>query len=256
MRMTTALVTGATAGIGKGFAEALAAEGHDLILVARHRDRLESVASDLSARHGVATETMAADVGEAASRGRVEDRLRDRNRPIGILVNNAGFGVNQPFVGGDLWAEQQMLNVLVVAPMRFTHAVAPVMVEHGGGAIVNVSSIAGWVTGSTYSAAKAWVTTFTESLSVELKGTGVTATAVCPGYVRTEFHDRAGMDMSSIPDWLWLSVEDVVAQALKDAKRGRPISVTGPQYQALSLAAQYAPRPLVRRMVGTRAMRR
>jgi len=165
---------------------------------------------------------------------------------VEILVNNAGFGVNQPFVGGDLIDEQQMINVMVVAVMRLCHAAAPGMVARGRGRILNVSSIAGWLPAGTYSASKAWVTTFTEGLAGELQGSGVSATAVCPGFVHTEFHQRAGMDMAAYPEWLWLDAEDVVAKALSDARRGRTISVTGPQYEVLSTFAQYAPRPLVR----------
>lgn len=256
MAMSTALITGASVGLGRGFAEALAREGHDLVVVARDEARLDDVAKELSDRYNTAVEVLPADIADARARARVEERLSDRDRPIGMLVNNAGFGIRGSFVGGDLSAEQQLLDVCVVAPMRFTHAVAPVMVENGAGTIINVSSIAGWVTGSSYSAAKSWATTFTESLNVELKGTGVTATAVCPGYVHTEFHERAGMDMSRIPEWMWLSVDDVVSRALKDAKRGRAISVAGPQYKALSLAVQYAPRPAVRRALGGSFRRR
>ncbi len=132
--------------------------------------------------------------------------------------------------------------------MRLSHAALPGMIERGRGQLINVSSVAGWITGSTYSAAKAWVTVFTEGLGGELAGTGVTATAVCPGFTHTEFHERADMDMSGLPEWLWLSADHVVKQALRDADRGRLISVAGRKYEALSLAAQYLPRPLVRRV--------
>ncbi len=246
--MSTALVTGPTSGLGRGFAEALAAEGHDLVLVSRNTARLTELAETLTERHGISVEILAADLSDTDQHGRVEARLRDRDRPIEILVNNAGLGLNQAFVGGNLEDEQDLLTVLAAAPMRFSHAVAPVMVENGSGAIINVSSVASWITAGTYSAAKAYVTTFTEGLSQELAGTGVTATAVCPGFVRTEFHERAEMDVSGMPGFMWLTVEEVVKQALKDVNKGRPISVTGPQYKALSLAARYSPRPLVRRV--------
>lgn len=250
--MSTALVTGPTAGIGRTFARALAARGHDLVLVARDAARLEELAETLRVEQRVRVEVLPADLADAASRLAVEARLADRDRPVEILVNNAGFGVHQPFVGGELDAEQRMLDVLVTSVMRLTHAALPGMVARGSGGVVNVSSVAGWITGGTYSAAKAWVTVFTEGLSLELAGTGVHVTAVCPGYVHTEFHDRAGMDMSSVPEWMWLDTEQVVAQGLRDLAKGRPVSVAGAQYKTLSTLARYAPRPVVRMATGMR----
>ncbi len=248
--MGTALVTGGTSGIGLTFAETLAARGHDLCLVARDEERLREVADRLQQQR-VDVEMIVADLSNRADLARVEERLRDRDQPVEILVNNAGFGVPQRFVGGDLEAEQQMLDVLVTAVMRLTHAAVPGMVDRGTGAIINVSSVASWITGGTYSASKSWVTVFSESLSIELAGTGVHVVAVCPGFTHTEFHQRAGMQMQSLPEWMWLDAQDVVDTALSDVRRGRPISVAGPQYKVLSLAAQYLPRPLVR-AVGAR----
>lgn len=241
------MVTGASAGLGKEFAVQLAAEGHDLVLVARSEERLRELADEVSHLYGVAVEVLVADLGKARDCAIVEARLKS-DEPIGILVNNAGFGVNEAFVGGSLKAEQQMLDVLVTVPMRLCHAVLPGMVARGSGSVINVSSVAGWITSGTYSAAKAYLTTFTEGLAGELAGTGVTATAVCPGFIHTEFHERAGMDMSSVPEQLWLTPKQVVRQALRDAQRGRVISVPGRQYQLLSTFAQYAPRPIVRRI--------
>ena len=245
--MATALITGGTAGLGRGFAEALAAQGHDLVLVARNRERLRDTGDALSAEYGVGVEAMPADLVDADQRAAVAARLADGDRPVGILINNAGFGLKQRFVGGDLEAEQAMLDVLVTATMRLTHAAVPGMVERGRGSIINVSSMAGWISAGSYSAAKAWVTTFTEGLSAELHGTGVTATVVCPGFVRTEFHDRAGISKSGIPGFLWLDVDQVVRDGLHDARRGRLVSVPGAQYRVLSTLARYAPRPIVRR---------
>lgn len=246
--MTTALITGATAGLGRGFAAALAAQGHDLVLVARTESALAAVAKELHAEYGVATQTLAADLGVRADVDRVAARLQDPTDPVAILVNNAGFGIRSGFTASDIDDEQQLLDVLVVAVMRLTHAALPGMIDRGSGQIINVSSVAGWITGSTYSAAKSWVTVFTEGLAGELAGTGVIATAVCPGFTRTEFHERADMDMQGVPDFMWLTTDQVVSQALKDAGKGRAISVAGRQYEALSLAAQYLPRPLVRRI--------
>ena len=245
--MGTALVTGATAGIGHSFARALAARGHDLVLVARDRERLEGVAADLRALR-VEVEVLPADLADPEQRARVEARLADASRPIEILVNNAGFGVASSFLDDDVDDEQRMIDVMVTAVMRLTHAVLPVMVARGTGAVLNVSSVAGWITGGTYSAAKAWATVFSESLALELAGTGVHVTAVCPGFTHTEFHGRAGMDVREVPEWMWLAADDVVARALADVRRGRPVSVAGPAYKALALATQYLPRPLVRRL--------
>ena len=248
--MSKALVTGATSGIGLAFARTLAQRGHDLVLVARDRQRLDLVAEELRS-HRVHVEVMPADLSDRAQMSAVEGYLRAE--PVEILVNNAGFGVQQRFASGDLDAEQRMLDVLVTAVMRLTHAALPGMVERGSGAVLNVSSVAGWITGGTYSAAKAWVTVFSESLAVELAGTGVHVTAVCPGYTHTEFHQRASMEMDAIPEWMWLDTQDVVDRALSDVRRGRPVSVAGRQYKALSLAAQYLPRPLVRAIGSRRA---
>lgn len=250
--MSTALITGATAGLGRGFAAALAAQGHDVILVARNRERLDAVAAELGGEYGVGVEVLVADLARREDVDHVAQRLADGERPVSVLVNNAGFGIQESFTTSSVEAEQELLDVLVVAVMRLTHAALPGMIERGRGTVINVSSVAGWITGSTYSAAKAWVTVFTEGLNAGLAGSGVTATAVCPGFTRTEFHDRAAMDMTGVPEFLWLTVDQVVAQALKDAAKGRAISVAGLQYDALSLAAQYLPRPLVRRIMARR----
>ena len=246
--MSTHLATGPTAGRRRAFADAFAEGGNDLILVARPQDRLVDVADQLRSRHNIAVETLSADLAVRAEVDRVGTRLADPARPVDILVNNAGFGIHDRFTASDIDDEQQLLDVLVVAVMRLSHAALPGMIERGRGQLINVSSVAGWITGGTYSAAKAWVTVFTEGLGGELAGTGVTATAVCPGFTHTEFHERAEMDMSGLPEWLWLSADQVVRQALRDADRGRLISVAGRKYEALSLAAQYLPRPLVRRV--------
>lgn len=240
--MGTALITGATAGLGRAFADALAREGYDLVVVARNRERLDEVAADLHYRFGVRVEVLPADLASDVARAEVAQRLQGA---VDVLVNNAGFSTNQAFVGGSYEAERAMLDVMVTAPMQFCHAVLPGMVSRGSGTVINVSSIASWATEGTYSAAKAWVRTFTEGLQPELAGTGVTATAVCPGAVRTEFFERAGMSMR-VPGFMWLEPQAVVARALHDARSGRVISVAGPQYEVLSAVTQYAPRPLVR----------
>ena len=243
--MTTALVTGPTSGIGRAFAQRLAADGHDLVLVSRDAERLHALAAEL-AESGVLAEVLVADLAIAEQRVVVEQRLADRGRPIDVLVNNAGFSINQKFVGGELAREQSLLDVMVVAVMRLTHAAVPGMSERGSGLIINISSVAGFLPFGTYSAAKSWVTFFTQGLATELAGTGVRTIAVCPGFVRTEFHSRAGVDMSMASERVWSSVDDVVDQAMKDLRRGRVLSVTGKQYKALVAITHLLPRDVVR----------
>jgi short-subunit dehydrogenase len=250
--MTTALVTGATAGIGAEFARQLAARGTDLVLVARDEARLAELADQLTQRHRVRCEVLPADLSDREQVAVVEERLRDRDRPVDLLVNNAGFGVNQLFADGDLDAEQRMLDVLVTAVMRLTHAALPGMLARGTGGVINVSSVAGFIAGGTYSAAKSWATVFSESVDRQVAGTGVHVMALCPGFTHTEFHQRGGMDVDHLPDWMWLDAPALVAAALRDFSRGRTVSVPGAQYKALSAIARYAPRPLVRRASGVR----
>ncbi len=250
--MATALITGGTAGIGAEFARQLAARGDDLVLVARDGERLAGFATEIEARYRVAVEVLAADLSDRGQLALVGARLADDTRPVDLLVNNAGFGVNQLFLGGDLDAEQRMLDVLVTAVLRLSHAALPGMVARGTGGIINVSSVASFIAGGTYSAAKSWVTVFSESVDRQLAGTGVTVTALCPGFTHTEFHQRAEMDVDHLPDWMWLDAPDVVRAALSDFHRGKPVSVPGAQYKALSTLARYLPRPVVRRASAVR----
>lgn len=242
--MPTALVTGPTAGIGLSFARKLAAQGFDLVLVSRDAARLESVAEELRAAYDVTAEVIATDL--AADSGPVEIRLNDRERPVDLLVNNAGFALRKPFLANDITAEEAMLNVLVRAVMRLTHAALPGMIERGKGAVINVSSVAGWLPRGTYSAAKAWVTAFTEGLSTQLDGTGVRVMALAPGFTRTEFHDRAEMNMSTLPSWLWLDADALVDAALRDLGRGKVVSVPGTVYKMAAAALPRLPRRLVK----------
>lgn len=246
--MTTTLITGPTAGLGRQFALQLAARGHDLVLVARDENRLDELAVQLEAEFRVHCEVLVADLSKTTQCRQVEKRVADRDRPIDWLVNNAGFGLGQPFTKTPLADEQRLIDVMVRAPMRLTHEALPGMIDRGFGRIIVVSSIAGWATRGTYSAAKAWATVFTESVSNDLIGTGVTMTALCPGFVRTEFHDRADQDLTSLPDQAWLDARRVVAKAIADADRGRVLSVPSLRYQTVGALARVAPRRLVRRL--------
>ena len=252
----TALVTGPTSGIGEAFARRLASEGHDLVLVARDEGRLSRLAESLAEAHGIVVEVLAADLADREQLHAVERRLLDRDRPVSILVNNAGFGVKASFARADLTEEQRMLDVLVVAVMRLSHAAATSMTERGSGAIVNVSSVASWLTGGTYSAAKAWVTVFSEGLAGEVAPFGVQVTAVCPGFVHTEFHSRAKLNMSGVPGWMWLDADRVARKALRDVDRGNALSVTGTQYKVMSALLRHAPRFVVRRVGAARSASR
>jgi uncharacterized protein len=241
----TALVTGATAGIGNSFARALAARGTDLVLVARDADRLGAVAEELKASRGVDVEVLVADLADREQLEQVAVRLRDGTRPVDMLVNNAGFGLKQPFVGGDLATEERALDVMARAVLVLSHAALPGMVARGHGALVNVSSVAGFMPSGTYSAVKAWATTFTMSLAGQLAGTGVTATALCPGYVHTEFHGRANIRMGRLPEFAWLDPDQLVAACLADVERGRALSIPGAQYKLAVTAMRHLPLPVV-----------
>jgi len=250
--MGTALVTGASAGLGLEFAWQLATARHDVVLVARDGDRLERLARQLHAAAGVRTEVIAADLADRTGLDQVAARLTATQHPVGLLVNNAGFGSGEPFVDDDLATQERALDVMVRAVMVLSHAAARSMRSRGRGAILNVGSVAGLMTTSTYSAHKAWVQVFTEGLAVELTGTGVTATCLRPGLTRTEFHDRAGMDVHALPQMVWLTAEDVVSRALADVRRGAVLSTPSLRYQTAVGALRLAPRTLVRAMTRTR----
>lgn len=245
--MTTALVTGATAGLGLSFARHLAADGHDLVLVARGAERLASVADELRTAYGREVETISADLVERDQVQRVADRLADRERPVDLLVNNAGFGLGRGFLGTDVADQERLLDVHCRAVLVLTRAAVEPMAERGRGAVVNVSSVAGFAAMGTYSAAKAWTTAFSESVALELADRGVRVMALCPGFVRTEFHERGGINMSALPDVGWLDADDVVSEGLADLARGRVVSVPSKRFKAVVALSRHAPRSVVRK---------
>jgi short-subunit dehydrogenase len=240
----SALVTGATAGIGAAFARRLAREGYDLTLVARDEERLGAVATALSAETGRSVAVLPADVGTPEGCDAVAARLD----AVDLLVNNAGFSLNAPFATSTVEDEERLLRVNVHAVMRLTLAALPGMVQRRRGDIVNVSSVAGFGAvqpGSTYSATKAWVTNFTESVAGSVRHEGVRVMALCPGYTRTEFHGRAGIDMSRTPDWMWLDADAVVRDGLRDLRRGRAVSVPDWRYKVTVWGIRHLPRRLI-----------
>ena len=242
------MITGASAGIGGRFAKLLGREGYDLVLVARDESRLRATAEELKNEFGVECEILVADLSTEQGCRLVEERVCDPQRPIDVLINNAGFGIRESFLTSHVDSEQQLLDVLVRAPMRLMHSALPLMRERNFGIIINVSSVAGWIAGGTYSAAKSYLTVLSESLHTELRGTQVSVLALCPGFTHTEFHQRGKMRMEALPKFMWLNADDVVNKAWTDARAGRAISVPGWQYAIVSSLARFAPRPLVRKV--------
>ncbi len=239
--MPTALITGPTSGIGNAFARRLAADGWDLVLVARHSARLDQVAEELSSAHGIEAEAFPADLSSDAARAAVVERISDDARPIDLVVNNAGFASPGSLLDSDFAAEDAALAVLVRAVLQLSHAALRAMAPRGHGGILNVSSVAGFVPRGTYSASKAYVTNFTESLAEEARGTGVRVVVTCPGFTRTEFHARSGIDTDPIPDFLWLNADKVVDDALEALRRNRVVTVPGLQWKLIVAAAKHLP---------------
>ena len=249
--MSTALVTGATAGIGLEFARQLARGRYDLVLVARNTTRLETVAEELQASYSVGVEVLTADLTRPEELATVEERLADRSRPVDLLVNNAGFGLKESFLVNPIEVEQAQQDVLVRAVLRLTHAALGGMVERGGGGVINVSSVAAFLPRGTYSAAKAWVNSFSEWAHNEYADRGVTVMALCPGFVRTEFHERLGVDRDeSAPRILWHEPDRLVRDALADFDRGRAMSIPSKRYKAIVTASRLVPRTALHRLQG------
>ena len=247
MPRPVALITGPTSGIGQGYARRYARDGYDLVLVARDADRLIALSNELRGQAG-SVEVLPADLADPAGRAKVAERL---DAGVRVLVNNAGFGTTGDFWATDPAVLQSQLDVNVTAVMQLTRAALPAMIDAGAGTVVNIASVAGLVPGrgSTYSASKAWVIAFSEGLAVGLQGTGVGVHAVCPGYVHTEFHARAGIDMTKLPSFMWLEVDDVVNESLGDIAAGKVISVPGAQYKAVVTVGRLLPRGLMRAVV-------
>lgn len=248
--MTTALITGATSGIGLSIARQLAGRGHDLVLVSRDAERLQLVAAEITLQFGRSCEVLPADLADLDQSRAVEARLADEGRPIEWLVANAGFGIKQPFDASTVEGEQAMIDILISSPMRLAHAALPGMLARGSGRILIVSSVASFAPMGTYSAAKAWATCFAESLQLKYGPDGVHTTALCPGFTRTEFHERADIDMTGLPEFLWLDADAVAAAGIDACEAGRALSVPGLVYKGVYRLTELVPRSVKRAIVG------
>ena len=241
--MPTALITGASSGLGAEYARQLAARGADLVLVARDRDALESIAAQLRARDAVKVEVLVADLVKARQREKVEARLTDESRPIDVLVNNAGYGLPLEFEKNDIEDEARHLQLHVEVTMRLMHAALRPMLERGRGRILNVASVAAFIPRSTYGAVKGWVVSFSRWANGRYAPQGVTVTAVCPGFTHTNFHERAGLPPGEegVAPWMWLDAGQVVRESLRDAARGKAVSVPSYTYKALVALTRLVP---------------
>jgi short-subunit dehydrogenase len=241
-----ALVTGATAGIGESFSRLLAGNNYNIVLVARDLPRLHERAAALEAKFGIKTHVIQADLATDEGCLRIEKYILENQ--IDVLINNAGFGTNKAFTMSTLEVEQQLLDVLVRTPMRLMHIALPLMKQRNNGIIINVSSVAGYIAGGTYSASKSYLTVLSESLNTELSATNVKVSALCPGFTRTEFHQRGKMSMKGLPNFLWLNPDRLVEQSWRDALKGKAVSIPGWQYKLLVLIVETMPRSIVRKV--------
>ncbi len=250
--LRTALVTGATAGIGAAFSRHLAVAGYRLVLVARDEQRLTERRASLLSLGAPEVDVLVADLADPQARDRIKDRLSDTGAPIDLLVNNAGIGLGKEFLQASEEELLAQLELNVTSVLLLCHAALPAMVARGHGAVINVASIAGLVSGrgSAYAASKAYVVSLSEGLAVSLAGTGVRIQALCPGFVRTEFHQRAGIDMSATSPRLYVDVDRLVSTSLADLRTNKVVSVPGQLYGTIAVLSRLAPRRLVRQVAG------
>jgi short-subunit dehydrogenase len=253
-RWSRALVTGASSGIGDAFARRLAGEGTDLVVVARSADRLDGLAAELRTRHGVDVEVLPADLTDGADVAKIEDRLRVVDRPVDLLINNAGFGTSGAFLDLPVDREDEMIRLNVLALVRLTHAALDAMRGRGRGNVVNISSTGSFQplpTFATYAATKAFVTSFTEAVHEEVRRDGLGVTVVCPGFTRTNFADVAGAhDQSRLPSFVWMTADEVARIGLDAAARNDALCVTGAKNRIAAALVGAMPRRLVRRITG------
>ena len=246
--MPTALVTGASAGLGRAFATRLAATGYDVVLVARDEARLGELAADLEHGFGCTADVLPADLIDRHQLDRVAARLVDADGPVELLINNAGNALRKPFLANSVADEERMLDLHVRATLVLTHAALGPMTDRGSGGVINVSSLAGWIPQGTYSAHKAWVTTFSQAVARQVAPSGVRVMALAPGFVRTEFHQRAEIKADAIPGPAWLDADEVAAQTLRAWQRGRAVHVPSTRYKTVAALLRNAPYETIYRL--------
>lgn len=245
--MATALITGPTAGIGNAFARELARRGMDLVLVSRDQERLESVAAELRHDFRVEVEVLPADLAVRADVDRVAERLEDQARPVEMLVSNAGFGLHSSLLDADaVDKHEQALDVMCLALLVLGGAAGRAMKERGHGTIINVASTSAAIFSGNYSAIKSWARVYSNALALELQDSGVTVTALLPGWVRTEFHERAGLNATNLPDIVWIDADVLVRECLDDAAKGKVESIPTFKWKVAMFVGDHGPRALTR----------
>jgi short-subunit dehydrogenase len=257
----TALVTGASSGIGKAFAELLAQKGYAVVLTARRADRLDALAAELKQKYGVATHTIVADLSQPDASQQVAGELATRKLAIDVLVNNAGYGVPGSYVNVPWNDHERFMQVMVTAVLDLTYRLLPGMLERGWGRIINIASVAGMVTApaghTLYGASKSFLIRFSEALAAENGPKGVNVTAVCPGFTLSEFHDVTGTRdrMNKMPGVLWLKADDVAREGYDAVMKGRSVVVNGAIYRVLVWLNGALPRSLARLVSGAAGRR-
>ncbi|WP_425864941.1 SDR family NAD(P)-dependent oxidoreductase [Arthrobacter sp. TWP1-1] len=241
MERPIALITGATSGIGAEFAQQLGRSQHDLVLVARDVDRLEAKAVRLRTDFGVEVEILSADLVTDSGVASVCARLAEPARPVTVLVNNAGFSLVGAFERNTIDEEAAHLRILAQTPMELTHAVLPLMLARGKGQIINIASVSAFIPRGTYGAAKSWLVSFSRFANLRYGPKGVKVTAVCPGFVHTEFHERMGANMGGVRSWMWLNADQVVREGLADNAAGKAVSIPSRRYATLMALSRLVP---------------
>lgn len=243
-----ALITGATAGIGNAFARELARRGYDLTLVARDTERLEGTAAQLRSTHRVDVDVLTADLTTVDGVADTVNAVTDTTKQVDLLINNAGASLAGWFGTTNIVDEDNQLDLLVRAPMHLMDAAIKTMAGRGGGQIINVSSVAAFTPRGAYSAHKAWLLNISEWANIHYADLNISVMALCPGFVRTEFHQRADMDISGVPQWMWLKADKLVKTSLKDLEKGKSVSIPTIRYKMLSMLARYLPKSIVTRV--------
>lgn len=243
-----ALITGATSGIGRAFADLLAAQGTELVIVSRDQARLDTVAAEVSSKHGVQVEVLSADLSTTDGIALASERLTASGSPVDLLVNNAGASLAGWFGTTRIDDEDRQLDLLVRAPMHLMDAAIKSMSGRGGGAIINVASVAAFTPRGVYSAHKAWLVNLSRWADLHYDDVNIQVQALCPGFTRTEFHQRGQMDLSGVPRWMWLKADYVARKSLEDLAKDKALSIPSVRYKILSSISRYAPATIVARV--------